>query len=153
MPEGPSREDGGRCDSASDNTTRHATINREGEQMALPGQIRVHKIKAWLRPYPVIYSMVAKAYHNSGFDRIESAASAQPLIDRLRGNFYRKYTGRHLRAMVARACVKRRTPPQNDTNRQKGIFNKSLTRFCFYDSLAEHGRMIRIQFDRCRRNP
>ncbi len=59
--------------------------------MALPGQIRVHKIKAWLRPYPVIYSMVAKAYHNSGFDRIESAASAQPLIDRLRANFYRKY--------------------------------------------------------------
>lgn len=91
MPEGPSREDGGRCDSASDNTTRPATINREGEQMALPGQIRVHKIKAWLRPYPVIYSMVAKAYHNSGFDRIESAASAQPLIDRLRANFYRKY--------------------------------------------------------------
>jgi hypothetical protein len=56
-------------------------------------------------------------------------------------------------ATVARACVKRRTPPQNDTNRQKGIFNKSLTRFCFYGSLAEHGRMIRIQFDRCRRNP
>ncbi len=56
-------------------------------------------------------------------------------------------------AMVARACVKRRTPPQNDTNRQKSIFNKSLTRFCFYGSVAERGRMIRILFDQCRRNP